>query len=746
MNLPTLAKHFRLIPGHDGFRPAHIFPTAGLCLALAGVPPIARSAEAAQTAEPAVVDLPETRLRDETPREADILELRPGDNLGAGSSAGELLRGEPGMAYLSNGPVTGLIQHRGMFGDRLNTKVNGQSIQPGGPNWMDAPIHYAPPGQLESIEVHRGIAPVSAGPEAPGGVVDLTTRSSEFTTSEEWETGGHLNTRLQSNGDGFAAGALGSVANQRHRFHALGGHTRGNDRRFGDSGNETIDATEHEKSYAGFGYGVRLGTGEISVNYRRHETNEAGNPSLPLDTVFIDSDLANVEYLAEFGAYALSAALHYQAVDHRMDNVTLRPTPDFFTPPGGAPPPVQMAFGGTDERIIDAESDTLSGSLELERATWNGDLRLGLEFESSEHDVSVSDPSSPFFATPFEDVERDRAGFFTEWSGPITDAWELTTGVRLSRVETDAGAVTAPPLPPARALGAAFNDADRDKGDTLFDWAVQLERPLGEAWTLGLGAARKTRAPSYIERYAWIPIESTAGLADGNNHVGQLGLDPEISREVELSLEWSDTDSYFAPRVFYRYVDDYIQGVPVPDSEMALRTVSTVNGDPTPLRYDNVEARFYGADLAFGHRFDDHWRIDGTLSFVRGERDDIDDDLFRIAPLNGRFRITYQREEWSLAAETLWTADQTKVAETNDEPDSDGYAILNLLYRQQLREGLDLRVGVENVFDTFYQDHLAGFNRVGNSDVGGGTAPPATERNRLPGTGRNFILSLDYAW
>jgi len=650
------------------------------------------------------------------------------------------------MAYMSNGPVTGLIQRRGMFGDRLNTKVDGQSIQPGGPNWMDAPIHYAPPEQIESIQFHKGIAPISAGPEAPGGVVNIKTRSSAFAESPGWATSGHLNTRLQSNGDGFAAGALGSVASEQHRFHAMGGYTRGNDRRFGDSGNETIDGTKHEKAYFGFGYGARFGTSEIGFDYRRHETNEAGNPSLPADTLFIDSDLADLEYLAKFGDYELVAMVQYQAVEHRMNNFTLRPAPDFFTPPAMAPMPVQMAFGGDDRRTIDAESETLGGSLDLKRPFRGGALLFGLEFEGSDHDVSVSDPDSPFFATPFKDVERDRAGLFAEWSGSITDAWELTTGARISGVQSDAGPVTAPPIPPAQALKDAFNASDRNKSDTLFDWALQLDRPLTEAWTLGLGAARKTRAPSYIERYAWIPVESTAGLADGNNHVGQLSLDPEISHEVEFSLEWTNAKSYFTPRVFYREVEDYIQGVPVPASESALITVSTVNGDPTPLRYDNVEASFYGADLAFGHRFDDHWRIDGTISYVRGERDDINDDLFRIAPLNGRFRITYAQQQWSLAAETLWTADQSKVAATNNEPESDGYAILNLLYRQQIGDRLDLRIGIENVFDTFHQDHLSGFNRVGGSDIGGGTASPATERNRIPGSGRNFIVGIDYAF
>ena len=48
----------------------------------------------------------------------------------------------------------------------------------------------------------------------------------------------------------------------------------------------------------------------------------------------------------------------------------------------------------------------------------------------------------------------------------------------------------------------------------------------------------KTRAPSYIERYLWIPLNVNAGLGDGNNYIGNIDLDPEWSNQFELGLDW----------------------------------------------------------------------------------------------------------------------------------------------------------------------------------------------------------------
>jgi len=672
---------------------------------------------------------------------ASILPNLAGDNA---VDTTALLRGAPGANYVNNGPLSGQVQYRGMFGDRVGVRIDGVPIVPGGPNWMDAPLHYAPRQQLESLNIYRGIAPVSAGAETIGGAVVAETRQSRFTGQPDFSSRGRVSGGFQANGSVTTLGGYTEAANRSHRFHALANYIDGDDRDFDSANDLEIAGTRTEKVDFGIGYGVRIGKHQFSADYRRHETDDTGNPSLPADIRFIDTDIVKAAYEGNFNEVEVSAQFHYQGVDHVMTNFDLRPAPDFFTPPAGAPMPVQVAFGGLDRRLLDVTSDTFGAEASARLPLAGGRLELGFDVLTNEHSTDVSDPDSPFFVQPFNEVERDRYSGFAEWSGSLRPALELLTGVRVSRVDTDAATVIAPPLPPAQILKDRFNAADRSQNDTLFDWAVQLEQPFNDMVSARLGGARKTRAPSYIERYAWIPIEATAGFADGNNHVGQLGLDPEVAHEINLGFDIRTEQFRLSPQVFYRDIDDYIQGIPATDP--AIIMVSTVNGDPTPLQYSNVGAEFYGADADFGYVFDQTWRLDGTVSYVRAKRTDIDDDIFRVAPLNGDLSLTYSANRWRVLARSVWAADQSRVSSTNGEPESDGYVILNLTAEADLTSNLVLRAGIGNVFDNRYRDHLAGFNRIISSDVPGEPAPPATKANRIPGLGRNLYVRMDVTW
>ena len=58
----------------------------------------------------------------------------------------------------------------------------------------------------------------------------------------------------------------------------------------------------------------------------------------------------------------------------------------------------------------------------------------------------------------------------------------------------------------------------------------------------------------------WLPLQATAGLADGRTYLGNLDLDSEVAHEVELGFDFVGSRVRLAPRVFYREVDDYISG------------------------------------------------------------------------------------------------------------------------------------------------------------------------------------------
>ena len=46
----------------------------------------------------------------------------------------------PGASVNKNGPITGIAQYRGMFGNRVAKNIGGHPIVSAGPNAMDAPL------------------------------------------------------------------------------------------------------------------------------------------------------------------------------------------------------------------------------------------------------------------------------------------------------------------------------------------------------------------------------------------------------------------------------------------------------------------------------------------------------------------------------------------------------------------------------------------------------------------------------
>jgi iron complex outermembrane receptor protein len=243
--------------------------------------------------------------------------------------------------------------------------------------------------------------------------------------------------------------------------------------------------------------------------------------------------------------------------------------------------------------------------------------------------------------------------------------------------------------------------------------------------------ARKERLPSLLERFGWLPTEASFGLADGNIYVGNLELAPETAWIAEVGFDLENDVFSLRPTLFYRRVDNFIQGVPfdatvgVVDSPVEM--IAAMNGDTTPLRFSNVDAELYGADLDFSVRPIERFEISGTASYVRGKRRDINDDLYRIAPANLRLSAAWLGDRFSFGGELVAAGDQNQVSLSNDEERSDGYAVVGLFGRYAASDGLAIEAGVENLFDTEYQPHLAGRSRVGASDV------PVDER--LPGAG-----------
>lgn len=625
-----------------------------------------------------------------------------------------------GGDIFGNGALSGQLSYRGLAGERVLGRVNGQRFATGGPNAMDPPLHYAPSILVERIDVARGVAPVAEGPSL-GGAINAQLVQAQFTDSASLTPEARFTSQYRSVDDSYAVGGLAALANDTWRIGLIASREQGEDYRF-PSG--TAVGTLFERNLYGVHAGYRTSAGELFVEYRRSETDPSGNPPFALDMVYFDTDFVQGGFRGQIAEdVGLTVRLGHVAVRHLMDNQTLRQ-------PRAVPAQARATF---------ADADTMTAEAALRFGSTRAYLEVGADAEITDRFVTITNPTNPaFFIDSQPDIRAERFGAYLQWRGTMgTVQFEL--GGRIDRTEQSAGVPrlgTAVPMGP-RGLANAFIASGRSADDTTVDGVARLWIE-GGALTPRLTLARKTRVSSVLERFAWLPTEASFGLADGNIYVGNQALEPEVAWITEAGFDLENDWLTLRPTLFYRRVDGFIQGTPFDATPGVVNSpvemVSAANGDPTPLQFRNTDAELYGADLDFVVRPFTSIELAGTASFTRGQRRDIADDLYRIPPANLRISATWSTGPLAVGAELFAAADQDRVSLTNDELAGDGFAVVGLFGRYAFSDGLALETGVENLFNAEYAPHLAGRSRVGASDVAVG--------ERLPGQGRGVWARL----
>lgn len=644
---------------------------------------------------------------------ADAAATDPVDGHATAPDAAALVAKLPGAALINNGAISGQVQFRGLFSDRLAIRVGGQFFQTGGPNAMDPPLHYAPAILLDSISLSRGAAPVSAGPGL-GALVEARLKSVDFGKTDRLTPTASLAASYRSADNGTALGGVLGLASERVKLNLIASWETGDDYRI--PGGRARD-TAHERLTYGLSTGLQAGDNRLTLDLRRQETHPSGNPPYAMDIDYFDTNFARLGFDGRLAGHALKFELGYTGVRHGMDNFSQRPAP----------------ASTAQYRYSHAEADSLTGMASLGL----GALTLGVDGMATKRLVTITNPAyAAFFVASLDRVRQDRIGGFVE-ARISTGGWQADLGLRIDRHSARmANPRVGPGVPAMLAnLAAMTAAANAPRRDTTWDAVLRLWREDGTVRPR-LILSRKSRVPNAVERFSWLPTEASGGLADGNIYIGRQTLKPEVAWAAEAGVDLVSGPLRLRPSLFYRRIDGYIQGTPVPATMPLQIAIATMNGDSTPLIASNVDAELFGADADLTWQIAPQLRLDGTISYVRGQRRDIADNLYRIAPLNGRLALTWEAPGWSVSAEAVGAAAQNRVSATNGEAASPGWVSANLWVTVDLAKGLVLSGGVENLLNRRYADHLAGRNRVPLSDVALG--------ERLPAPGRSAFVRLGF--
>lgn len=639
----------------------------------------------------------------------------------------------PGVSVNGNGLISGIVQYRGLFGDRLKVKIDGVEIAGAGPNAMDSPLSHAL-GNSQIVTLYQGIAPVSVGFETLGGAIEIEDAKPVFAESSAFDTSSTLSASWFSNNDAKMLSVQVAAANNQNSVSFQGQFQEADN--YSSASGAVVPSTFYERSGLKFSAARYTDDYELDFLVGSRNTNESGTPALAMDISFVDSLWYKFGLAKNLGNdWKAKAKIFGNQNEHIMTNFDLR-----FTPLPAA------------HRKNTVESEAVGMDLDFIQTAVQKNWKFGANYYSQVHDSGITNPNNvAFFIQNFTNVQREVGSVYVEYdiaANPFNSPnknnnvhWQL--GGRVTNVGYDAdkvGSNMAVMNPNVAALANGFNDSKRALDFDLIDAVMKAEKRINNHLQATFSFGQKERAPSYQELYSWFPLGVSAGLADGRNYLGNLDLEKETADQIDAGLQLLYNGLTVMGNIFYHSIDNYIIGVPT--NNIPANMIATMMGAQQPLQWDNRKAKLHGADLYISKTIGSYWQATFSAQWLEGElTESIEGQrypLYRLAPLSGNIALHWNKEALDVSLSVNIADAQDDVSSLQNETTTPGYAVWNLNIHYQMMPALTLSLVAENLFDKDYAQHLGGINRVADSEVAGG--------QKVPEIGRNIGLHAEYTF
>ena len=375
----------------------------------------------------------------------------------------------------------------------------------------------------------------------------------------------------------------------------------------------------------------------------------------------------------------VEAQVDYSYNDHVMDNFRLR------TPPTTTMTMHGMSMTVPNKMEMEVTRRTLNARAAMTSEWDKVSLITGIDSQQNKHGGNMIMYAMPSMNSPFAtNMKFESYGAFGELSYQFSDQSKLVTGARIDQTQID------------------NLKTDTERKETLPSGFVRLESQFADQLKTYAGLGYVERVPDYWELFS-TQYYQTGSTFDHLNNEKTTQFDAGYQYEQGAFKSWAS--------VYAGLIQDYILVAYTPTGSMGKLEAKS----------RNVDATIAGAEAGIGYQLTDQIQADVSAMYAWGENNTDHRALPQIAPLEGRFNLRYVQDKYNLGL--LWrmvaAQDRTSYREGNiigyDVEDSKGFGTLSLNGTYNLQQGVDLSVGVDNVFDKNYAEHL---NKLGSSGFG----------------------------
>jgi outer membrane receptor protein involved in Fe transport len=352
--------------------------------------------------------------------------------------------------------------------------------------------------------------------------------------------------------------------------------------------------------------------------------------------------------------------------------------------------------------------------------TWGEDrshqLTLGTDFRYLDGELKETDQflgsstvcaNGGNFGVP--DSHQSNVGIFLEDTLPFSDRFVIKTGGRVDWTNSNVNSISMFDCTSLDPNMTRHMDFERDF--TMFLAYAQAQYKLTEELSIQGGFGRAQRPPTTTELYA-----VNTFLAVLQNGLTSVNGNPDLASEklyqIDLSLKADFKDFRAGVSGFYSFINDYITyRVLQAGFKQTSIDLSQFGQNSLTVQYINTAlATLAGFEVYAETDVTDWLTPYATIGFVEGRDITRQMPLPGIAPLDSRVGLrAHERREtprYGVDWSARMVAPQNRVASALGEVRTPGFTVFDIRSYWQIRKGILLTAGIENMFDRFYREHL----------------------------------------
>ena len=547
---------------------------------------------------------------------------------------------------------------RGLKRDNISVTLDGAKVYGACPNRMDPPVSHVLSNNIQSVEVIEGPYDVTEYGNLGGGVKIKTLQPQKGWHGDVSFGGGSWNYKKLSGmftgGDDFMRVLVAASSEDSNQYKDGNGDTLAAqiDKR-ADTKYQYSPKYHDKEAYTKRSFMTKVALNpiqnqELRLSYTANRSENVLYPNSPMDALYDDSDIYNIEYeFKNITPWYKSATMQYYKtkVDHPMANyyrksaMMMKTLNHMYSSMDAVRFKNRFVFGGIKTDF----------GLEAGKRNWDGDYTINTTSLKS-----------------LDDVDTKNYSVYLKLSKKI-DAWDISAGARYDRSK----------IHPQTDATLPDNDYNSVGANIFANYALNNENKL----FFGIGQAQ--RVPDARELYF---KDKQGGV------VGTPNLDQVTNREADAGYKYEGEDVDVKLKAFYSDLKNYIY----------------INSSKTTNIFENVNAYIYGAELKGSYYLSDEFTLEAQGAYKRGRKKDAlvgqrDKDLADIAPLEGKVGVVWDYRAHSYARVDISARDRWKNYDAdNGEQEISGWAVVDFKLKHNFKKGIDMTVGVNNILDKTY--------------------------------------------